>query len=320
MDKAISICPDVPSNHPLLMNDSCQQSFASLFTVTPLYVKSRQLMAWVFDIIQVSGSLFALSDSIRQGSCTCITDGSYKDQHGTAAWKIVDLSKPTNILEGQCITPGTPSQQCAYRSELLGLYALVVATNAIIDYFHVEDGSVTIACDNSGAVRTMAFEAQGTNPLSCKHFDLVMAIQRMKSRKIQWNHQHVGGHMDDISGHILSPLELLNTEMDGKAKAFWNASSTFSGPHVQYFDEEPWSITIGDEKIVTDLAYHFHDWCQPPRIQAFWVKKGRIPSTELQHVDYATAGHALKKTSFHERCKATKHSSRYCAVNKWMFR
>jgi hypothetical protein len=284
------------------------------------YVQSLHSKAWIFDNIQTSGSLAALADSIRSGSCTCITDGSCKDDHGTAAWKIVDLSNPHNILEGQCVTPGTLAQQCAYRSELSGLYAVVAATNAMIQYFDIEDRSVVIACDNAGAIRSTSYTTGGTNPASCKHFDLVMAIQRMKSRKIRWNHTHVDGHMDDIVGHVLSPLEILNTEMDTKAKAFWSRTHNMTGPRMQYFDDEPWTVTIGNEKIVTDFAYNFHDWCQRPRIQSFWMEKSRLPMSELDHVDYSTAGYALKQTSLRERREVTKHTSGYCAVNKWMFR
>jgi hypothetical protein len=121
----------------------------------------------------------------------------------------------------------------------------------------------------------------------------------MKSAKIQWNHQHVDGHTDDVSDHVLSPLEWLNTEMDAKAKAFWLTTHTSSGPCIQYINDEPWSLTVGNKKIFTDLANNFHDWCQRPRIQAFWVEKARIPVSKLVHVNYSAAGSTLKSNSVH---------------------
>jgi hypothetical protein len=69
-------------------------------------------------------------------------------------------------MEGQVITPGYPHQQDAYRSELSGLYASVVAINSLITYFKVTVGSITMACDNISAGRMSSYTALGTNPSS----------------------------------------------------------------------------------------------------------------------------------------------------------
>jgi hypothetical protein len=127
----------------------------------------------VFGNIQVKGDLGSIAQSICHGTCAGITDGSFKEKHGTAAWKILDFASPENVLEGQVITPGHPYQQDAYRSELSGLYALVVAINALSDYFQVKEGMVTLSCDNLSATRMASYNAFGTNPSSCAHFDLV---------------------------------------------------------------------------------------------------------------------------------------------------
>jgi hypothetical protein len=178
----------------------------------------------------------------------------------------------------------------------------------MIEYFKIEGGSVVLACDNLGAITSTAYGPAGTNPAACTHFDFVMAIQKMKSGKIVWHHKHVDGHMDDVRDHVLTPLEVLNTEMDAKAKAFWQITCDSTRPRIQYFDDEPWSITVGDEKIVTQLSHTLHDWCQRPRIQAYWTDKSRFPAAELVHIDYATAGHALQSASIKERREVTKHS------------
>jgi hypothetical protein len=155
-------------------------------------------------------------------TCLCITDGSFKEQHGTAAWKIIDLSQPDHRLEGQVITPGFPYQQDAYRSELSGLYASVTVINALVAYFQIEDGAIILACDNISAIRMMSYDALGTNPSSCASYDLVMAIQYCKSPLIWWTHQHVKGHQEDNPNLVFTPIELLNIDMDHKAaKKHW---------------------------------------------------------------------------------------------------
>jgi hypothetical protein len=200
---------------------------------------------WATHNVQIRGSMEALAATIRAGSCTCVADGSFKNNHGTAAWKILDLDQPQNSFEGQCVTPGTPEQQNAYRSELSGLYAATLAVNAMIKYFKLPSGALTLACDNLGAITTTEYEPGGANPSSCAQFDLVMAIQQMKSRTIKWNHIHVDGHQDTKKTKPLTPIELINVEMDTKAKLHWaNTQHVHPMNRIINFDGEPWSIFL----------------------------------------------------------------------------
>jgi hypothetical protein len=109
MYQGTSTCVTEPTHPP-------PNSFSS-------YLTSLSTNSWIFERTQLVGSMDSLANSIRQGTCSCVTDGSFKDSHGTAAWKIIDIDKPENSIDGQCITPGHPSQQNPYRSELSGLYA-----------------------------------------------------------------------------------------------------------------------------------------------------------------------------------------------------
>jgi hypothetical protein len=63
-------------------------------------------------------------------------------------------------------------------SELAGLYALVAAIYAMVEYSCIEGGSVVLACDNLGAIKTTSYNAADTNPASCKHFDLVICYPK----------------------------------------------------------------------------------------------------------------------------------------------
>jgi hypothetical protein len=208
------------------------------------YLVSLEDKSWIFATIQISGSMQVVVDAIRNGTCTCVTDGSYKDAHGTAAWKILDLATPEHSIEGQCVTPGSSTQQNPYRSELSGLYASVTATNAIISFFSISSGLMTLACDNLGAICSTSYNADRTAPTGA-HYDLVMAIQYSKSSDIQWKHQHIMGHQDEVSEHIMTPVELINVEMDNKEKEHWETTRHIAEHNRQhYFSEEPWSISI----------------------------------------------------------------------------
>jgi hypothetical protein len=204
---------------------------------------------------------------------------------------------------------------------LSGLYALVVAINALSDYFQVTEGTVTLSCDNLSATRMVSYNAFGTNPSSCAHFDLVMAIQHIKKPQLTWIHQHVKGHQDDNPDIVLNPTELVNVEMDSKAKLHWsNTHLLRDEDRIHAIEGQPWSVSLGGRKVVTNLSDKCKEWCQRPRIHSYWIEKGRFPREELNRIDYVTAGAAMRCEKPHTRRWVAKFSSDYCGVNKWMYR
>jgi hypothetical protein len=269
-----------------MTDDQPTSATIALFPSFQSYLASMPSKDWVFKHIQFQGSCESIVQSIRHGTCSCITDGSFKDKHGTAAWKILDLDKPEHVMEGQVITPGFPHQQDAYRSELSGLYASVLAINALVTYYHVTEGAITLACDNISALRMASYDPLGTNP-SCAQFDLVMAIQYLKTPLIDWIHKHVKGHQDDNPDLVLTPLELINVEMDTKAKSHWTATQAVSDEdRLHDIDGQPWSLSLGGHKVVSNLSTTCKDWCQRPRIHAYWIEKGRFQPEEINTIDF----------------------------------
>jgi hypothetical protein len=181
-----------------------------------------------------------------------------------------------------------------YRSELSGLYAAITGINALVDYFHISKGSITLACNNLGAITITEYPPDGVNPSSCAQFDLVMAIQRLKSTNISWTHVHVDGHQDLKKQEPLTPIELINVEMDTKAKLHWTSTHTIQeADRLLHFDAEPWSVHIGNTKLVKALSSSLSEWCQRPRIQSYWIKKSRFSANDLPWIDTKIAVAAL---------------------------
>jgi hypothetical protein len=148
-----------------------------------------------------------------------------------------------------------------------------------------------------------------------------MAIQQIKSPLLSWVHKHVKGHQDDHPELTLSPLELINVEMDTKAKSHWTHTHTMmDADRLHDFDGQPWVISLGGKKVVSNLSTVCKDWCQRPRIHAYWIEKGRFAPETINHVEYQTTGAALRRETPNTRRWVTKLSSGYCGVNKWMFR
>lgn len=189
--------------------------------------------------------------------------------------------------------------------------------NELISYFNIQDGSVILTCDNQAAIRITSYDPNGVNPASCAHFDLVMAIQGIKSRRIKWIHTHVAGHQDSVKDHILSPVELLNVEMDAQAKAHWARTKNRETQRLHQFMGEPWRIFIASVKVTNDLRDQIVEWCQRPRIQEYWLRKERFQKEDLPHIDTMSAEAALQSVNADQRRWVVKHSSGFCGVNKW---
>jgi hypothetical protein len=88
-------------------------------------------LRWSVQNLQIQGDLNRLLQTIEDGTAYSGTDGSYKDEHGTAAFRIQnDLG---DQITGCNITPGLQEHQSAYRSELGGIVGILMLTKATVD-------------------------------------------------------------------------------------------------------------------------------------------------------------------------------------------
>ena len=53
-----------------------------------------------------------------------VSDGSFKDQFGTACWILKPKEQAGGSIWCPCVVPGGGESQSAYRSELAGLYGM----------------------------------------------------------------------------------------------------------------------------------------------------------------------------------------------------
>jgi hypothetical protein len=90
-----------------------------------------------------------VAQSLRQGILRGISDGSFKDEHGTASFSLVG---ETSTMDGSHVTPGDPRDQSAYRSELSGIYAQVFSAYTLALQFGITEGSMTLGCDGESAL------------------------------------------------------------------------------------------------------------------------------------------------------------------------
>jgi len=158
---------------------------------------------------------------LRRGQVTAVCDGSFfpTSQTGTAAWILVS-SNSTYSRWGRICTPGEKHIQNAYRSELLGITALM-AEIAHISKVHSVEAAISIGCDNKGAVDKLN-RLQVPVSSNSHHFDLFQTIQQIVQRsQMKFSFHWIKGHQDDNNDvHTLSRDEYLNVIVDSMAQTF----------------------------------------------------------------------------------------------------
>jgi hypothetical protein len=84
-------------------------------------------------------------------------------------------------LEGANLIPGQPIDQSAYRSELGGVYGIMLTCQLLCKVYHVTQGSIEVACDGLSAGQESLVYDSPPNP-SRDHFDMIEAIRTMKKQ------------------------------------------------------------------------------------------------------------------------------------------
>ena len=86
-----------------------------------------------------------------------MSNGSLRYPLGTSAF-VVQGESPAHQVLGYNRVPGPLSEGDSTRCELAGLYAIVTLVNALCSLHSVSQGSIVIACDNTGALKPTASE------------------------------------------------------------------------------------------------------------------------------------------------------------------
>ena len=211
-------------------------------------VLNDEAASWAFKSFQTQDNGKAVAATIRDGTCIAVSDGSYKDNLGTAAWTIGSITA-TSWIEGRTWIPGSAKDQCSARSELGGLYSLVRLVGIITKYYQINSGGVTIGCDGLGPLHR-CFKHEWDPSPSTPHYDLIKAIRVMaRSTAISWRWIHIKGHQDVKSDSDLDHWAQLNIEMDKAAKIEWdNRLLRDPQPINASIPGEGWAVYIGTVK------------------------------------------------------------------------
>jgi hypothetical protein len=243
-------CTEMPPNViPTTVHGNCQYV---RHTGVSMHIPNQAtpVHEWWGVVVTSTLPLQALVQAIRHGSAIAITDGSYKDGLGTAAFTFRVSPTDSRALTFAHMTPGMTQDLTPFRAEAGGLYGIAMFLSRLHQIHDLSGGTITVACDCKGAL-DKAMATSSPRPKD-PDFDIYMELYHLKyNTPVTWNAKWVRGHQDEsVPVTELDPWALLNIDMDRKAKDHWqrldlNRPAPFSLPT----NNGIWSVWIHGQRI-----------------------------------------------------------------------
>jgi len=269
-----------------------------------------------------------LEAAIRNASAIGISDGSYMPRRypalATAAWILADsgASHPS-LFSGVCMVPGPPTSVNAYRAELYGIYALLVALEYFCNERQIFAGGITIGCDNQGAL-SQAQHFQEHVPCATAHADIIRAITSLRMRsRIHLSFVYVPGHQDALSRlEDLPPMAQMNVWADSLAKKELHRIATLPQrpTTTDSLQGERWYAMIPSGKITADPHTAVIDLLGQREALRYWSHKQQLDAQSFDLVHWATLDRTIRSFPPTFQMWLSKFASGHSAVATTMFR
>ena len=309
------MCQNIPPDYlPTTVSHSTQHPIdTGTASLSPRTNQDTTTSNWWNHCFRKADNLPKILKGISDGTAVAVTDGSFKQKRGTAAYILKDnLQSPDEVI--YCaLTPGYPQDQDPYRAELSGMLGVIRETTALAQQYHVS-GTVTVACD----CKSVLFNVFQTDFISPKqpHFDLLQAT-RLECEKshLHWKWRYVEGHQDDQQDwEQLDPWQQLNVKMDHLAKSFWAVHDALGTPPFSLKPSSEWSVWHGERRLTNWNMTVIEDIIFGQTSPPYWQK--RHQTDHPPDPDWNTIQSAMKLIPIHRRIWHSKWCSSALMIGK----
>ena len=277
----------------------------------PLRQEIPQALRWVLEEVTMpddDGEAIARAIQNNQGEFVC--DGSLKDNRGTAA-AISLLAEGKSNIRIRNRTRARNEEMSSYRAEACGILAAILGASLVCRRWKVQDGTVTVGCDNEAAVWNTFGKDEPTT--STSGFNLIKAARKLiRDSPLTWVGKHVKGHQDDTASmDTLDKWARANVEADIQANEYMNMTESKPTPHWHNLrlPGEGWSLYHEGLPIESKLDDYIHKWTSQRTLPAYWVQKGRISEGHTEEVQWEWYRRAVQTMPPGQRQWSTKHFS-----------
>ena len=257
--------------------------------------------------IQAPSDLSYLLQGIRAGTAIAVTDGSFKDSLGTAAFTLqpadldTDSDAQAYVMVNQ--TPGAPQDMDAYRAELGGIFGIVDLANQLCQENLITTGYITVGCDCASALTNIT--RSGHLTLQRPHHDMLSGIRYLLSiSPVTWTFHHVRGHQDDHASYSqLDRWARLNVDMDALAKLYWTtltAQDTSPIPFSLRPFPGQWSIWHNDYRLPCWTTKRAQTLYYSTPSEVFWTRRLHVEHV-FRDLDWSSAALALRRSVIQHR-------------------
>jgi len=113
--------------------------------------------SWAVQHAKSAGHGAAVAQAIRQGVAVAVSDGSLCYTFGTSACVIEGMTPSYHDIAHNCVLRPVEEGD-SHRCDLAGLFAIANTVNCLCYLQAVSSGTITIACDNTSALKPIAVD------------------------------------------------------------------------------------------------------------------------------------------------------------------
>jgi len=267
----------------------------------------------------VVGELQEIVTAITNGTALAVSDGSYKEGRGAAAWTIKGSSAKDKV-SGACLVPGTTEDHSAFQSEAMGILGTFLTLYHLLGEDGPAVGNLTFSCDGKSALN----RAASKQPIGITepHVDILSAILNVQKQiPYKVSFKHVNGHQDTGYTTALEWDATLNVAMDQQAKEKIEETTQALNYQIPF---KGWSCYIGTKKIIKQWHLSLHEHINGGKLCKHWSWTGQLGEGTADLVDWESVRRAMMEVGWQRRKWVTKLATGDFAhgenMRRWRFR
>jgi hypothetical protein len=266
-----------------------------------------------------------LQESLEREELIGCTDASTKDGISTASFKF-QTKQGTTVLQGEVLVPGDRDVQCSHRGEMGGAAAALTYLQTIVEYKHIQSGSVRFGCDSDNVVNIGLRQTLTTSSVA-DHYDLVRRCHEAREAllPITLIPMNVKGHTDSVHGKK-TVLEKMNIECDRRAGLRRQAAKKAPESPTVPSQIGYWQLAHHNEPVLVRLQENIRLCIQEYDAYNYWTETNYNPirkdaeggSDIFRTIHWEAIKKAMCSSSQYKRHFVSKHATGHCGVGKMM--